>query len=226
MRRCPLCLKLDTQLFHQDKKRSFHHCAICGMVFADGATHLPPQAIRQRYGRGGTQDNQRQLSPFLLSLLEQITSLHGTEVRGLNYGRVLDAESHRQLKSAGHELSQYDPFTAPDPEALQSQYDFICCFRVFEHFAAPHREWRLFNRLLKADGFLAISTRMLTKPSRFDKWHHKNNPAHVSFPCRETFEYLAADSGFRLIFAENDFILMQKPSGSAIKRDPNSCPAL
>lgn len=224
MRRCPLCLRLDTRLFHQDKKRSFHTCGHCGLVFADGGAHLPPQAIRSRYGRGGSLENQRNLPQFVLPLLHELGQQSQSSLSGLNYGRLLDDETLTLIEEAGHRLKQYDPFVAPDTEALQQQYDFICCYRVFEHFGAPHREWQLFQRLLSEGGYLALSTRLLTDPERFGKWHHKNNLAHVSFPSRETFEYLAAHSGFRLIFAENDLILMQKASGSAIKRDPNLTP--
>ncbi|MBT1446156.1 methyltransferase domain-containing protein [Shewanella sp. JM162201] len=226
MRRCPLCLKLETRLFFQDRKRSFHVCSHCALVFADGASHLPSNAIRQRYGRGGSLENQRQLPQFILPLLQELQAQGHNQLKGLNYGRVLDQSSLAHIQATGHELWQYDPFMAPDGESLQHSYDFICCFRVFEHFGAPHREWQLFTRLLKPGGYLAMSTRMLSDPQRFNKWHHKNNLAHVSFPGKATFEYLASASGFRLIFAENDCILMQKPSGSAIKRDPNTDPAV
>ncbi|WP_372870567.1 class I SAM-dependent methyltransferase [Shewanella sp.] len=224
MRRCPLCLRPDIRLFHQDKKRSFHACGQCCLVFVDGANHLPPQAIRSRYGRGGSLENQRNLPQFVLPLLNELATDQASPLNGLNYGRLLDEQTLKLITAAGHNLSQYDPFVQPNSEALQQQYDFICCYRVFEHFGSPYREWQLFQRLLNEGGYLALSTRLLTEPARFDKWHHKNNLAHVSFPSRETFEYLAANSGFRLIFAENDLILMQKASGSAIKRDPNLTP--
>ncbi len=124
------------------------------------------------------------------------------------------------------------PFTtirslfAADHQLLHHQYDFICCFRVFEHFRTPAKEWSLIETLLKPGGWLAISTPLLTSLTAFAKWHYKNNPTHVSFYQQQTFAYLASQGKFKLIFAAQDFILMQKTSGSAITRDLDAEPPL
>lgn len=101
-------------------------------------------------------------------------------------------------------------FFAADHQLLHHQYDFICCFRVFEHFRTPAKEWSLIETLLKPGGWLAISTPLLTSLTAFAKWHYKNNPTHVSFYQQQTFAYLASQGKFKLIFAAQDFILMQK----------------
>lgn len=95
---------------------------------------------------------------------------------------------------------------------LKQEYDFICCYRVFEHFQYPIKEWTLLSRLLHPGGWLAISTPLLTELDGFAKWHYKNNLTHVSFYQRQTFEYLANNSDFELLFAAKDLVLMQKTS--------------
>ncbi|QSX30187.1 methyltransferase domain-containing protein [Shewanella cyperi] len=219
MQACPLCHHREAAFFHQDKKRSYFRCPRCELVFADVGSHLPPEAIRRRYGREPGGIKQKQLSQFLLPLLGELSKTTDARLQGLNYGRLLDASSLAIIEAAGHSLNQFDVYLAPRHDLLRCQYDFVSCFRVFEHFINPGREWELLVRLLKPGAFLAINTRLLQREDNFAKWHHKNNLAHVSFCSRATFEYLAAASGLGLLFAGNDLILMQKASGSDITRD-------
>ncbi|MCL2915077.1 class I SAM-dependent methyltransferase [Shewanella corallii] len=219
MPRCPLCQDSRPSLFYTDKKRGFFRCPNCQLVFADVHSQLPPQAQRQKYGKMNPA-RQKQLSQFIQQLIAQLAEFNGQPLSGLNYGGLLPEEVLVPLRSQGHSLSQYDPFLAPDHSVLRQTYDFVCSYRVFEHFSYPLREWGLLCKTLKIGGFLAINTRLLTDPDQFAKWHYKNNPAHVSFYSRHTFEYLAAHHGFKLLFAANDLILMQKAAESDITRTP------
>ena len=212
MRRCPLCHNSQTRLLYQDRKRSFYVCKTCELTFADANSHLPPAAEKQRYGRSRIASKQKQLSQFILPLLAQLEQQQAGSLLGLNFGRTLDNKSLATIENAGHKLNQYDPFFAPNHDALKQQYDFICFYRVFEHFQYPIKEWALLTRLLRCGGWLAISTPLLTELDGFAKWHYKNNLTHVSFYQRETFEYLANNSDFELLFAAKDLVLMQKTS--------------
>lgn len=210
MPRCPLCQHSQTRKLHQDKKRSFFLCETCGLTFADASSHLPPAAEKQRYGRAGIAAKQKPLSQFILPLLTQLQTQHVGGLTGLNFGRILDNSSLTTIEAAGHTLKQYDPFFAPDHQVLKQEYDFVCCYRVFEHFQHPLKEWNLLSRLVTPGGWLAISTPLLTELTGFAKWHYKSNLTHVSFYQRQTFEYLASHSDFALLFAAKDLVLMQK----------------
>ncbi|MEI6859429.1 MAG: methyltransferase domain-containing protein [Shewanella sp.] len=225
MLRCPLCYNEKTSLFYRDKKRSIYNCHHCQLVFSDANIHLPPQVEKKRYQRSASK-YQKPLKHFLLSLIQQITQETEQSLIGLNFGRLADTQTLNTIKAQGHDLRQYDPHFAPDHSLLKQQYDFISCYRVFEHFRSPFKEWSLLCKLLKPSAWLAINTKLLTKVDAFDRWHHKNNLTHVSFYQAETFEFLAEQAGFRLLFAANDLILVQKPSGSDIKRDRSSLIAL
>lgn len=212
MRKCPLCQNLQAKFFHQDKKRAFYLCNTCHLVFADAGTHLPPAAEKQRYGRTKISEKQKQLSQFIFPVLEQLEKHQTESLIGLNFGRVLNETDLQLIADAGHIFNQYDPFLAPDHSALKKTYDFVVSYRVFEHFQNPAKEWSLLTHLIKNRGWLAISTPLLTDLTGFSKWHHKNNLTHVSFYQKSTFEYLAANSEFALLFAAKDLILMQKTS--------------
>lgn len=220
MRRCPLCTRNRVVNFYQDRKRHYFRCEECQLLFADASSHLPPSAEQSKYRQANSK--QRPLQQFITSLVDQCQQQQSAPLVGLNFGRIADASTLANVEAQGHQLLQYDPFFAADHTLLQRQYDFICCYRVFEHFRFPHREWQLLCSLLKPGGWMAISTQLLTQLSGFEKWHHKDNLTHVSFYQRATFEFLANQANFRLLFAANDLILVQKPSESDITRDPSS----
>ncbi|WP_299809613.1 class I SAM-dependent methyltransferase [uncultured Shewanella sp.] len=219
MRRCPLCHSDNTTRFYANKKRCLYHCHLCRLVFADANSHLPPSVEQQKYRQAN--NKQKPLARFMLELIDQCEDGQ-TPLLGLNFGRTLDADTLQKITTRGHQLNQYDPSIAPWTGQLKQEYDFICCYRVFEHFRFPYREWALLSELVKPGGWIAICTPLLSDLSAFDKWHHKNNLTHVSFYQRQTFEFLANKVGFKLLFAANDLILVQKPSGSDITRDQTS----
>ncbi|MCL1056377.1 class I SAM-dependent methyltransferase [Shewanella gelidimarina] len=219
MRRCPLCLSSNSQLFYENKKRCLYRCHQCELVFADANSHLPPNAELQKYRLAN--NKHKLLSQFLFDLVSQCET-SGQSLLGLNFGRTLDPKSLQRVTEHGHIINQYDPSLAPWNRQLKQQYDFICCYRVFEHFRFPYKEWRLLCELVKPGGWIAINTPLLTDLDGFDKWHHKNNITHVSFYQQQSFKYLANNAGFKLLFAANDLILVQKPSGSGITRGQTS----
>ncbi|WP_404948371.1 methyltransferase domain-containing protein [Shewanella sp. SR44-3] len=209
-------------LFLQDKKRTFYDCQQCAFVFADPTDHrmaINPQQITssKSYGRQQKMTQQRQASQFVLPLLAQLSDLTGANLVGLNFGSHLDSHTLDRVQASGHQLMQFDPFNATEQTALEQEYDFVCSYKVFERFKRPLTQWNLLSSLVKPHGWLAIGTALLTDKSHFAKWHHKNNPAHVSFYQHKTFEYLATQGQFKLLFAAKELVLMQKAANSGIK---------
>lgn len=219
MRRCPLCLSDHSQLFFENKKRCFYRCQQCELVFADANSHLPRAAEIHKYQQAS--NKQKSLSQFLFELVLQCETT-SQPLLGLNFGRSLTPKRLQKISERGHQINQYNPSIAPWTHQLNLQYDFICCYQVFEHFKSPYKEWILLCERLKPGGWIAIKTPLLTDLTGFGKWHQKNNLTHVSFYQQQSFKYLAESVGFTLLFAANDLILVQKPSGSGITRDQTS----
>ncbi|MCG9697991.1 class I SAM-dependent methyltransferase [Shewanella sp. Isolate11] len=220
MRRCPLCSSDKTGPFYQDRKRTIHRCKVCMLLFADASSYLPPDAELSKYRAAN--NKHKPMQQLISSLVTQVEQLNPNPLLGLNFGRLVNSSTIEALRQRGHHLLQYDPFFAADHSLLKQQYDFISCYKVFEHFRLPSKEWQLLCSILKPGGWIAINTQLITELNGFAKWHHKNNLTHVSFYQRATFQYLAQHAGFRLLFASNDLILVQKPPGSGITRDPSS----
>lgn len=220
MPRCPLCFNLTTQTCFQDKKRSFHLCMVCQLVFADAHSHLPPK--HKNNNRASTNKKQKKHSIFITEFIKQLSTELDQPLLGLSYGCQVPKETNDLIEQSGHQIAQFDPICSTNTQALTRHYDFISCYQSLEHFSQPAREWQQFSGLLKPQGWLAISTRLLTNEEAFAKWHHKNNHLHVCFYQNSTFKYLAEHYGFELKFATDELILMQKTSESAITRDLNT----
>ncbi|MFQ6372849.1 methyltransferase domain-containing protein [Shewanella sp. YIC-542] len=213
MPHCPLCFQEQVRPFFEDRRRYFLRCEHCHLVFANPGSYLLPDAEKQRYGHAKQGNKQKQLARFIAMLLTQLQTLQpNSTLSGMNFGRVLAPALLQGILQPQQQLQQYDPFFAPCHQLLHRQYDFVSCYRVFEHFQQPAKEWQRLIQALKSGGYLAISTPFLQSATAFAKWHYKNNPTHVSFYQPQTFHYLAQQGQLQLIFAQSDFVLMQKAS--------------
>ncbi|GLS85007.1 methyltransferase [Paraferrimonas haliotis] len=191
------------------------------MVFADPNSLLPPQAEKSVYQNHQNTPEDKGYRKFLSRLAEPLKERLPLYQNGLDFGCGPGPTLHLMLEEAQHTVSIYDPYFAPDRQVLRHKYDFVTCTEAIEHFYRPGREWQLLCQLLKDNGWLAIMTKLVINEAAFANWHYKNDPTHVSFFSRETFEYLAKRDGFSLEFIGQDVILMQKTSISDIKRLPN-----
>lgn len=107
-------------------------------------------------------------------------------------------------------MALYDRFYADFREVLTRRYDFITCTETVEHLFEPGDVFdRLFS-ILESGGWLGLMTKLVIDRDAFRRWHYKNDPTHVCFFSRETFQWLAARHGCSLEFIGNDVILMQK----------------
>lgn len=77
---------------------------------------------------------------------------------GLDYGCGRGPAGAAMLSEAGFDITLYDPFYAPNPSALERDYDFIFCCEVAEHFHFPAGEFARVDSLLRPGGSLAVMT--------------------------------------------------------------------
>ena len=108
------------------------------------------------------------------------------------------------------EMQLYDVFYAPDDAVFNEQYDFICATEVVEHLHQPGLELERLWRLLGAGGYLAVMTKLVIGAQEFASWHYKNDPTHVCFFSRETWQWWARENNARLEFSGADVCLLTK----------------
>ncbi len=114
------------------------------------------------------------------------------------------------FEEIGHSMAIYDQFYARDSSVLERSYDFITATEVLEHLHHPRRELDRLWGLLKPGGSLGVMTKLVRDPEAFAGWHYKNDPTHVCFFSRSTFEWLAAEWRAELTFVDKDVMLFYK----------------
>ncbi|WP_337879830.1 class I SAM-dependent methyltransferase [Rheinheimera sp.] len=208
---CPLCFHPDSSLFHQDKKRPYWRCPQCALVFVAATDHLSAAAEKAQYDLHQNHCDDPGYRQFLNRLAKPLQQKLGrTGLSGLDFGCGPGPLLAQMLTEQGQRMAIWDPYFAPDPAPLNQSYDFISCSEAIEHFAAPAKEWHLWQRLLKPAAVLAIMTKRYIDLKGFANWHYKNDPTHISFFHEKTFEFLAQRDGFTVEFPAPDVVLLQK----------------
>lgn len=128
---------------------------------------------------------------------------------GLDFGSGPGPTLSLMFEEAGHRMQIYDPLYAPDQSVLSRQYDFVTATEVLEHFRQPAQDLQRVWSLVKPGGLLGIMTKLALDRDAFSNWHYKNDPTHVAFYSRETFEWLGGFWGAGIQFIGNDVIVIK-----------------
>jgi 2-polyprenyl-3-methyl-5-hydroxy-6-metoxy-1,4-benzoquinol methylase len=107
-------------------------------------------------------------------------------------------------------MSIYDHYYANKPSIFEKQYDFITASEVVEHLFEPKNELARLWNCLKPGGCLGIMTKLTPDHQTFAKWYYKNDPTHICFFSKQTFEWLAEQFQAKLTFLDKDIIILQK----------------
>ncbi len=208
---CPLCQDTQPRHFCSDKKRAYFQCPQCFLVFADRTTLLTAEQEKAQYDLHQNQLDDPGYRQFLSRLaLPLLRSLSSEQNTGLDFGCGPGPLLAQMLTEAGKQMQVWDPFYAPEQEALQKKYHFISCTEAIEHFISPAKEWQIWQDLLLPQGVLALMTKRYTDQHSFSSWHYKNDPTHISFFHQRTFEFLAQRDKLDLEFPADDVVIFKK----------------
>ncbi|MEX0970467.1 MAG: class I SAM-dependent methyltransferase [Paracoccaceae bacterium] len=209
---CPVCTAPATH-FLQAEARDYFRCAICQARFLHPAQYPSRDSEHATYLLHENDPNDPRYRRFLSKLAEPLLARLPTPSEGLDYGCGPGPALAQMLREAGHGMSLYDPFFAPDTAPLGRCYDFVTCTEVAEHFHHPAREFARLRGLIRPGGWLAIMTCFQTQDEEFANWHYRRDPTHVVFYRAETFRYLAQRWGWGCELPVKDVVLMQRPQG-------------
>lgn len=177
----------------------------------DPADRPSPEEERARYDTHENDPSDPRYRSFLRRVLDPLLPLLPAASRGLDYGAGPGPALQAMLEESGHPTRIYDPFYAPDPTALEDQYDFVTCTETAEHFHDPDREFRRLDGLLRPGGWLGIMTERLDEELDFGSWYYVRDPTHVVFYRRTTLEWLAQRHGWNVRFPHPNVGLFRKP---------------
>jgi hypothetical protein len=207
---CPLCLQDDLQPFHRDAARDYLRCPNCLLVSVPACYHLTNDEEEAVYRLHENDVHDPGYRKFLSRLTHPLIEHLAANAHGLDFGSGPGPALATMLREEGFEMSIYDPFFAPQAEALDRPYDFITLTEVAEHLAAPAAVFKQLSGMLRIGGWLGIITQQVIDLDSFQRWRYIQDPTHISFFCPETFAWIAAEFGYAMKVAGRDTILLQK----------------
>lgn len=207
---CPLCGDARPRPYAAVRGRHFLQCGVCQLVFVPGPEQLSIEQQHQRYLQHQNSAQHDGYRAHLDRLLQPLLARLPVAARGVDFGCGPGPVLAQLLEQHGHVMCVYDPFFAAIPAVLERSYDFVTCSEAIEHFAQPRREWQRLLGLLQPGGVLAIMTGLRDRVSDFAAWHYKNDPTHVNFYSRATFEWLAHRDGLTLELCDDPVVILRR----------------
>ncbi|MBE9539336.1 MAG: class I SAM-dependent methyltransferase [Proteobacteria bacterium] len=207
---CPLCNATGGSPFFTDKRREYLRCTYCALVFVPSSFHLSVVKERAEYDKHENAVEDPGYRRFLSRLLVPLNEAIAPASSGLDFGCGPGPALAQMLREGGHSMAIYDPFYAPDTAVLQHSYDFVTATEVVEHMHKPGDDLSRLWSMLRPGGTLAVMTKLVLGAAAFTTWHYKNDPTHVCFFSRETWQWWADQNTAEMKFEGADVILLRK----------------
>lgn len=210
MHTCPLCHNQHTRHYFEDKHREYLQCEQCYLVFVNPDQRLDAETEKAHYDLHENNPEDMGYRRFLSRIADPITERISPQSNGIDFGCGPGPTLSLVLEEAGHNMALYDIYYHPDTAVLEKQYDFMTATEVIEHLYHPDVVWKQWLNLVKPGGWIGLMTKMVIDVEAFKSWHYKNDPTHVVFFSRDTFQFLAERDKLELEFIGNDVILLRK----------------
>ena len=208
---CPLCHYEPIRQFAIVDSKIYWRCDVCHLTFLSSDSYLSPEDELARYLLHENSPEDCRYREFLSRLTDYLIPKLQPGTQGLDFGSGPGPTLSVMLEEKGFSMELYDPFFAPNTAPLERTYDFITCTETVEHFYQPAREFHMFDRLLRCDGWLGIMTETLEADDDFAKWWYHREPTHVCFYKQETMEWIATQYNWRVEFPRKNVTLFYKP---------------
>ncbi|WP_434638103.1 class I SAM-dependent methyltransferase [Sulfurimonas sp. NW7] len=203
---CPLCQN-SAGLLYEENQRYFA-CKVCHGIFVD-ETDLPDaQSEKERYELHDDNTEDAGYRKFVSPITANIEKDFSKKAKGLDFGAGTSQIITKVMQEKGYDISPYDPYFHPNKALLENKYDYIASCEVIEHFYRPAKEFTLLKSMLKEKAKLYLMTDMYDERVEFSSWYYKNDPTHVFFYTKKTFEWIEKKFGFSNLFIEKRLIIL------------------
>ena len=207
---CVVCKSELIELFKIIEDKKYWKCNFCQAKFLDEVHRLDLKEERNRYEQHNNKIHDEAYRSFLSKLAEPLKTKLSSGGSGLDFGCGPGPTLSIMLEEAGHTMELYDIYYHPDTSVLEKTYDFMTATEVIEHLYHPDKVWQQWLNLVKPKGWIGLMTKLVIDVDAFAGWHYKNDPTHVVFFSRHTFQFLAERDKLELEFFGNDVILLRK----------------
>lgn len=212
--KCPLC-SFSTRHLISGENREYWLCSQCLAISVPAEFHISHDEEVKRYLE---HENSLESEGYVRMFQEKISLLQGIKIKtALDYGCGYEPVLKTLLERQGIKTDAYDPNFFPNIHP-DKNYDMVISTETFEHFRNPAEEIQRITDRVIPGGVLAIMTRFYPTGDKADalaNWYYKRDPTHIIFYCTKTFEWLAENIGYKLVFNnEHDFVVLRKPESA------------
>lgn len=193
-----------------DVQRMYWRCENCDLVFVDKANLLSIGDEKRIYDCHQNDPSDLRYRTFLSRLWLPLSQRIPPKSTGLDFGCGPGPTLSEMAEEQGFCMSIFDPIYFPISTALQQQYSFVTATEVVEHIYWPGVTLRKLWAIIQPNGYLAVMTKLREESTVFAQWHYKNDPTHVRFYSRNTFNCLAEEYNASLEVIGDDIIFLKK----------------
>ena len=215
---CLLCGSKNTQIYREFEEKTYGKlrrwkyftCQNCDLIFRDPTQRPKPEEEQSRYKEHQNLWN-KTYEKYLNELWQPLSSYIPKEAKkGLDFGCGATEGLKELLKDSSYSIESYD-FYFKDDVLKNSEYDFVYCSEVVEHFYNVKRNFDILIDTLKAGALLAVSTQKPpADPEDFQTWYYRKDPTHVAFYNSKTWDWIAESMGFEVLYQENPIVILKK----------------
>ena len=205
-KKCPLCQNSASFLYEDNQ--TYFRCKVCHGIFVDEKQLPDEQSEKERYELHDDNAEDAGYRKFVSPITQNIEKDFNQKDDGLDFGAGTSQIITKVMQEKGYNIASYDPYFHPNTELLEKKYDYIASCEVIEHFYHPEKEFTLLKSLLKKDAKLYLMTDMYDESIDFSKWYYKNDPTHVFFYTKKTFEWIQEKFEFSNLFIEKRLIIL------------------
>lgn len=210
---CIIC-NGETKIIHDTQfDLNYITCSNCGFIAQDRGALITFSDERAEYDRHENSIENEGYVAFFKGFLEAALIPYTTLAKGLDYGSGPEPVlSQVMARDYGVTPDIYDLHYQPKKVYEGKTYDFIVSTEVIEHVQDPKAMLELFHKHLKAEGVVAIMTLFHEDDEgAFLKWWYRRDITHISFFLPKTFEIMARQIGFDMVFCDNKrYITLKK----------------
>jgi hypothetical protein len=206
---CPLCANSDCKVFLHSENRDYCHCTRCDLIFVPKTHHLSAENEQKIYNNHQNDPQNVGYRQFLSRCLQPIRHHLKPGMLGLDFGSGPGPTMHLLLEDLGVKTVNYDVFFNQQSELLLSRYDIVTCTEVIEHIAQATHHWSLLFSLIKPGGLLAMMTKRHLGREKFEHWHYKLDPTHITFYSERSLRWVAGQWPAQVDFYQDDVVILR-----------------
>jgi len=203
---CPLCSSYSALFYKKDE--TYYRCSSCYSIFEDEKDRPDIVSERERYELHDNNVEDLGYQKFVSPITSHILEDFDKESLGLDFGAGTGPVLSKVLLDHDYVIKQYDPFFHNDLKLLEKKYDYIASCEVIEHFYNPYKEFSLLKNMMKSGSKLYLMTELYSNKIDFSSWYYKNDPTHVFFYTKETFNWIKEEFCFNDLKIDKRLIVL------------------